>query len=92
MIQVEIFTRDFGRRLLAFWPDCGKCFAPFYRKINFQKNAPHGTQLPNLAPRLRRRQERFGAENKTPECCQYWLPGFGSTAPEETEKVSELND
>ena len=33
MFQVEIFTRDFGRRLFAFWPECGECFAP-YPKIS----------------------------------------------------------
>ncbi len=26
---VEIFSRNFGSRLFAFWPDCGECFAPF---------------------------------------------------------------
>ena len=30
MFQVEIFTRDFGRRLFAFWPACGECFAQFW--------------------------------------------------------------
>ena len=46
----------------------------FYRKINFQKNAPHGTQLPNLAPRLRRRQARFGEDNRSSDCFYYSLP------------------
>ena len=28
IFQVEIFIGDFGRRLFAFCPDCGECFAP----------------------------------------------------------------
>ena len=48
-------------------------------------------QLRNLALRQRRHQGRFGAEIKTPECCQYWLPGFGRTAPADSEKCQEIH-
>ena len=34
------------------------------------------SQLPTSPPRLRRNQERFGAENKIPKCYQNWLVGF----------------
>ena len=50
------------------------------------------SQLPTLAPRLRRNQERFVAENKTPRCYQYWLVGFRIWDWSTNEKVSEIND
>ena len=31
---VEIFIGDVGRRLFAFWPDCGECFAPIRVLVN----------------------------------------------------------
>ena len=33
MIQMKIWSCDFGRRLFQFWPDCGECFAPLSQKI-----------------------------------------------------------
>ena len=52
-------------------------YAIFLKNMFFKKFCFKRVQLPTFPPRLRRRQERFGAENKTPGCCQYWLPGFG---------------
>ena len=37
MFQDEIFTRDFGRGLFAFWPDCGECFRTISNFRNFVK-------------------------------------------------------
>ena len=49
-------------------------------------------QLPSSPPSLRRTQERFTSQNKTPRCHQYWLVGFSFPAWSTRWKVSELND
>ena len=50
------------------------------------------SQLPTLAPRLRRNQERSVAENKTPRCYQYWLVGFRIWDWSTRWKLSDIND
>ncbi len=39
MFQVEICIGDFGRRLFAFWPECGECFAPYRKNRLFAKKS-----------------------------------------------------
>ena len=56
----------------------------------FRFFASEHVQLPSFPLRFLRCFERFGAENKTQWCYQYWLPGFGRAVPGEPKKGPEV--